>query len=183
MPSTAKPKYRTFCNVNERTLTREELSLCLSRGFVAIDPGADTGLAAFGPCAELLQLTSLPHAQALAYVRNYPGLLVCEVPKVYPVQQNKVNPNDLITLALKVGGLVAVAPAYLIVEPANWKGGLAKDVTARRSLAALRDSEKPIVRALLDSASESKVHNALDALAIGFWASARIRFGPIGPLD
>ncbi len=138
--------------------------------FAAYDPGTVVGVAVFGPDHRLAALVACKHEQGLGHLRDTGLPVVVEKPQVYSSSQ--VPPNALITLAVKAGQAAASCPRHYLVEPAKWKGQLPKEVCATRALAVLSADERAHVRATL--ASTSKKDDALDALALGLWASGRL---------
>lgn len=182
-PSKGVPNIpRTFDRATGKPLTAQAYTTYMARGFVAVDPGAKCGLAFFDESRELVGVTCVDHEQALSDVRAHGGIVICELPRVYPMQASRVDPNDLIVLALKVGHITAHARAYVLPEPAQWKRQVAKEITAQRSVAALLGKEKARCANFISGASESWMHNGLDALAIGLWALGRVDFGAKSPL-
>lgn len=139
--------------------------------FFAVDPGERTGIAIFEQ-SQLVDLKVVSHFEALKIVAG--RAVVSEVPVVYP--KLKVDPNALLKLAFKVGQISAVACAYELVEPRAWKGSLDKNVTARRAISALENTEAAVVKACAMQTPESYFHNALDALAIGLSTLDRVSF-------
>lgn len=118
----------------------------------------------------------IPMAQAVAmWVSKFGGRtarLVIEQPFVYPRgpsgKKAGTDPNDLIQLAAVVGALVGrfaylSAPAVKIYLPAEWKGQLPKSVCHDRARKRLSEQES----LCLPKLSASRLHNALDAMALG----------------
>jgi len=108
-------------------------------------------------------------------------VLVIEKPEVYQQRFWKGDPRDLIDLAMVVGGIVAQFPDVRSVKtvfPKDWKGQLPKDVSERRTLSKLSETEKQIVKDphVLGSpttAPQGLLNNMFDALGIGLWALQR----------
>lgn len=150
---------------------------------IAIDPGANTGLAFFQD-GKLYAATSLPHKYALPRVRREledglrvsPVRIVGERPQVYAVGKGQADPNDLITLALKMGAFFGLADMYGVehVEllPATWKRQLPKHVAGQRIANSLTSDERESVRNL-NALSKTVKHNAIDAIGIGLFAVGR----------
>lgn len=99
--------------------------------------------------------------------------LVIEQPFIYPKastlgKKAGTDPNDLIHLAIVVGAILGraaylSAPAVKMYLPAEWKGQVPKDICHDRARARL----SPIESARLPKLAKSRLHNALDALALG----------------
>lgn len=101
--------------------------------------------------------------------------VVVECPRIYPVQQQKGDQNDLIRIAAVgsyVMGALALSHARpVFVFPHEWKGQMPKDVSHRRIEAKLTKQEKRVL-GMLPSAKTVR-HNGLDAVGIGLWAEGR----------
>ena len=107
-------------------------------------------------------------------IRVFAGVdeVVCERPQHYPNMSTK-QANDLITLALRAGGLCECAcPGVPVtwVLPHAWKCSVPKDMHNVRVLKRLEESEKVLVR---ESACASLVNNVIDAVGLSLWASKR----------
>ena len=100
--------------------------------------------------------------------------IVIETPQVYQTAHQKGDQRDLVDLAIVVGGILAVsrstANAALLVRPAEWKGQLPKDVSAKRVISILGEDERSAIE--LPTASRL-YHNVLDAIGIGLWRLGR----------
>ena len=103
-------------------------------------------------------------------------IVVIEKPQVYQQRMWKGDPNDLIDLAIVVGGIVAnTRPTVIVrtVTPREWKGQLPKEVTEARTRRTLtkrgeQDAlENPVVLGQPKGAPESLLHNMMDGIAIG----------------
>ncbi len=157
---------------------------------VSIDPGKNgCGLAAFdalelvhaeyssGLGGQICPLMEPVHGVEEAFKglceafgpRSIETLLV-EVPQVYETKHQKGDQQDLIDLAVVVGGILAAARTYarsaLIVRPHQWKGTTPKEITEQR------------VRKLLSPEEFGRIdwpratglhHNIFDAIGIGLW--------------
>lgn len=163
-------------------LTQIEMLTYVKRGFVSVDPGARSGIAYFSAEPELQGMACVTHIDAVKQVQDFCGLLVCEMPRVYPLQAGKVDPNDLLQLAFKIGQLTQAARAWVLVEPRDWKRGASKEVTAQRAAAALAPRERARCANFVRDTAESYMHNGLDAMAIGLWILGRVDFGVASPL-
>jgi hypothetical protein len=104
------------------------------------------------------------------------GLVFIEKP-VNRRNGKTVDPNDLITLGIKVGRLVET---YLVlgnrvrtILPTDWKGGTPKDIQNRRDWNALTGTETARLVPIFDGIAESYKNNVLDAIGIALWAARR----------
>lgn len=97
--------------------------------------------------------------------------IVVELPRVYPRERAKADPNDLVTLAFRAGTKVGIWKApdtrIHIVRPADWKGQTPKAVMNKRVLARLEVDEVVALGAEND-------HNVLDAIGIGLFHLGRL---------
>lgn len=103
---------------------------------------------------------------------------VVEVPVVYlhgpGGKKDGADPNDLIDLAAVVGALcVTFSEAFVLkaVQPREWKGQVPKEIHHARALSRLDADE----RARVPKLAKSRLHNALDALALGLTDLGRMR--------
>jgi hypothetical protein len=140
---------------------------------LAIDPGLDTGISwslvrtylahtvhEVAALAHSFRIENPPHRQCVALI---------EVPRVYPERRDS-DPNDLITLAIRVGAYVhALMPMGIVclgVEPKKWKGQLPKAAHHAR----LQRDYPAITQAVATNVeAESKRHNAYDAFGLLMW--------------
>lgn len=99
--------------------------------------------------------------------------LVIEHPQVYT--RGPGDPDDLLALALVVGGVLALCDGGEIVRPAQWKGQVPKKIMSARILKALSDEE----RILTDKIKNN--HNVLDAIGVGLWKLKRFKPGSTNP--
>jgi hypothetical protein len=107
-----------------------------------------------------------------------PGLVVCEVPKIYPARFQRGNQNDLVTLAgfaYAVTGMISEKFQCRIdqVFPRDWKGTIDADVCTARIEARLSDEEKKKI----EKCPKSLRHNVIDAIGIALHSCGR--FDPI----
>lgn len=120
--------------------------------------------------------------------KNIPtmDLLLIEVPQVYPGGP-KVDPNDLITLALTAGRhvqrfiergkqtpWVKSFPCFA-VWPRTWKGTLDKEVKIRQIQSAIGPDNRVRAEACMrgdlgPEVPRGKRHNVWDAVGLGHWA-------------
>lgn len=139
----------------------------------AIDPGIDTGVSWSTTYSHLAH--TVEDVATLAGIfgdmtRNYDRrVALIEVPRVYPERRDE-DPNDLITLAIRVGcyvrALSGMGFVCLGVEPRKWKGQLPK---AAHHARLLRDY--PLIgRAVAANVeNENKRHNVYDAFGLLMW--------------
>lgn len=104
--------------------------------------------------------------------------LVVEMPVVYPHgpsgKKAGTDPNDLIALAAVVGALClafdeTVEPIN-VYAPREWKGQIPKIIHHQRALARLDAEELAHVPKL----AKSRLHNALDGMALGLTDLGRL---------
>jgi hypothetical protein len=164
---------------------------------VALDPGAhDAGIAFFvdgrlTECALLRPKPDTPFEIARVagmWVRralmNAGGngrinSLICEGQFVYPGPRRN-NPNDLFPLAQVVGGAMQTIDSFerRVISPREWTGSVPKEVRHRRFLATLDARETAIIMAT--KCPKTKLHNVIDACALGRWALGRLPVEPEG---
>lgn len=99
--------------------------------------------------------------------------IVVELPKVYPVGQQKGDQNDLIAITA-VGCLVAsrfatASPTFY--HPQEWKGQVPKDVSHRRIEKRLSKDEQDVAKKQLPKTNIR--HNGMDAIGIGLKHAGR----------
>jgi len=136
---------------------------------VTFDPGACTGWANFLGAtlrtAGVIQDTDQIGHDSGAWDAT---LVLIEKPLIYATD-TKTDPNNLVTLAIRAGEIGGWVKAFTVpvqyVTPRKWKGTTPKDISHRRILAKLSDTEKQ----RLPKLPKSKAHNMLDAVGIGLW--------------
>lgn len=133
-------------------------------------PGNNTGVAVFE--SRVLVQCALWGEKLAAAERC--EVLVIELPQVYPGAREE-DPNDLIQVARSVGMWEQATECneVYLVHPRKWKGTVAKEIHNRRTLAKLEPRERALLEALYLPAS--KRHNVIDAIALGLWATGRMR--------
>ena len=136
---------------------------------LAIDPGKDTGWARFiHGRLEACGLGVPPIVKAAAVIIECPEYRA----------HDRVNPNDLIALAVRVGREVERAARAGItaelVRPTVWKGSVPKNIHQPRIVHALTREEHVILDDVLGLHAKSKGHNVIDACGIGLWALERL---------
>lgn len=99
-----------------------------------------------------------------AVERYEPHELAIELPQTYGGRAARGDTNDLIQLAAVVGAVATrLRLATTVYRPADWKGGVRKEVTAARVDESLSDNEKTRI----EWPAASLRHNVYDALGIG----------------
>lgn len=143
--------------------------------YLAVDPGIDTGWAHFSAGTKLLACglgdpceVGLPDFDVDARIQR----VIIEKPQVYRASMSKGDPNDLITLGVRVGEYKRCfqherGASVRLVLPCDWKGQQPKDVTELRARQSLSPPEMSIVAACMKSVAPSKRHNVWDAIALG----------------
>ena len=111
-----------------------------STAYACLEDGLPTVLGTVKAPKKLTGLRAVTHmVSALAEIDNMPMLdmIIVEIPRVYP--KTKVQPNDLVGLAVVAGAAAAAwvgeqGPQCLLrlVHPQEWKGTQPKDVHHRR---------------------------------------------------
>lgn len=158
---------------------------------LAIDPGRRAiGWALF--CGSDLDLCGLIRANeadlptdALRMAREVDRTvcrLVIERMRVYPIQQQKGDQNDLLDLSFVSGVVVGVVAGNKaqgethveLVTARDWKGQVPKDVVHKRILAVLSSNERLVLEKGTAKVPASLRHNVLDAVGIGLWACSRL---------
>ncbi len=132
---------------------------------IAIDPGAVTGHAVFEDGALVACGLGLPTLCHDVYI---------ELPQIY--SNGKARPQDLVTLAVRVGEVKAKAEArgcrVELVWPHEWKGSLSKDIMGKRILSKLDNLELEIFNRV--KCAKTKRHNIEDAIGIGLHVLGRL---------
>ena len=136
---------------------------------VAVDPGNDTGWARF------------LHGRLEACGLGVPPMIkhasvIVECPEYRA--HDRVNPNVLIELAIKVGRHVERAAslgiAAELVRPSEWKGSVPKKIHQPRICRELDAQELELLGDVLCLHSQSKGHNVVDAVGIGLFHLGRL---------
>jgi hypothetical protein len=102
-------------------------------------------------------------------------LVFIELPQVYNQRHWKGDPNDLIGVALTVGGLkfaARTAREVRLVLPHEWKGNVPKAVMLKRIESKLDDDEKEVLAQA--AIAKGHRHDVVDAIGIGLWALGRL---------
>jgi hypothetical protein len=114
---------------------------------LAVDPGINTtGLAWRCEGRDIrvtdadLSAISTYRDKAREVARSVPDVcfdhVYIELPQVYPYPQMKGDPNDLVNLAVLIGGIVSLVSHYkaTLIQPRKWKGQLPKKIHHERIL-------------------------------------------------
>lgn len=144
---------------------------------LAIDPGISTGWAIFS-LTKLIDC-GLGEDWPLTCWGAVQFEAIIELPEVYNPRFMKGDPNDLITLARRVGRyeerLILKGIPVEVVLPKTWKGQLDKDVHHARGRRRLSDSEKIILdQAEVPIGSLKAKLDVRDAVNLGLWKSGRL---------
>lgn len=147
--------------------------------YLAIDPGAELGWAR----SEMgrIKACGLVHVVNDAPCSTLPecedGVVVIEEPIYRQGGQNRVDPNDLIHLGIKVGRVTEV---YLsrrnkieMVTPSTWKGSIPKHIQEERTEAELDDTERALLLQCIKGVPRTYQHNVWDAVGILIWRLKR----------
>ncbi len=137
---------------------------------LAIDPGASTGWAWFrrGELISCGRVNPECYCDLTVYASDRAiDTVLIECPRAYP--RGKVDPNDLIRLARRVGQLEAIFPGAEIVYPHTWKGTLSKVQCHARWLGKLSPAEVGALAGGLLGVPKSAQHDVQDAVCLGMW--------------
>jgi hypothetical protein len=151
---------------------------------VGVDPGVKwCGISMFEDgnlaSAQLLEFDSdFTVARQLEGLFFHEGIskVFCEKMQAYAPGQQKGDQQDLLSVNLVVGALKGVAETHVLgapvhlIFPREWKGNVPKDVMLNRIMSKLSDEEKERIPKL----PKSKLHNVIDAIGIGLWATRRL---------
>lgn len=174
-------------------------------GLIAIDPGVHSmAIAVFGDggvlldawneaapmystnaFSKLLEGWGSPSVRLVnrlqSHVRLEHNRVVGERQVVYPGAKGlKTNPNDLLDLAMCAGAFygalcVDMVATLTIVEPAEWKAQVPKDITRKRIETLLGSTEKVLIK------KGGEMHNVYDAIGIGLFVLGRAKKGMVKP--
>lgn len=142
--------------------------------WLAIDPGVDTGWAWLSLGGDLVACglgDPKPHP-----IYGIPRAVIIELPKVYPNAKAKGDPNDLIKLAVQVGGyrerFRSCGTIVNLFWPHTWKGTLPKDIHHARIHGELSPQEQDVLARSGQGVAPSKRHNIIDAVGLAKWGFA-----------
>ncbi len=144
--------------------------------FLAIDPGILTGWAVLDATG---MLQSCGKGEAFPILSNRAAIIEC--PQVYRAGKSKGDPNNLITLAVRVGRyqerLIAAGVQTELVLPTTWKGQVPKDIHHLRVDATLSTHERHVVCPIGKLPGERGYsEDVWDAIALAKWAFGAHRF-------
>ena len=141
--------------------------------YVAIDPGLDTGVALFDAEHALTgaHLDDPRNLDGFFQGVHKPRYVVIEKPRVYQRIKSKGDPNDLITLAVRVGEykqyFLSLGAKVNLVWPSEWKGQQDKTLNNQRVIDALAPLERNRLKGALKYVPTSKQNNVIDAIGLG----------------
>jgi hypothetical protein len=143
---------------------------------LTIDPGACTGAAYFRQ-GRLVWVACVKFEKFHSVFEGHH--LLIEIPRVYPSGRQPVDPNDLITLAVRAGRLIEMSRGQLgtfeTCFPSDWKAQVPDDILYKRLESVLSSEERVVVDAY--KCAKHTKHNMLDAIGIGLWKLGRVGAG------
>lgn len=137
--------------------------------FLGIDPGVSTGWAVLNATGGL---EVCGKGETFPLLSNRSAII--ERPQVYRAGKSKGDPNDLITLAIRVGRyqerLEAAGVPVKLYLPTTWKGQIDKSIHHTRVEATLTEREREIVYAVAKRPNTRGYDdNVWDAVALAKW--------------
>jgi hypothetical protein len=124
------------------------------------------------PLRHRAQLIRNTIAAALASAKpDRPNRYVIELPRIYPMQRQKGDPNDIVDLAYVAGALDDLGFPGELITPRDWKGTMKADAMTRWIVGRLEPEEKAIVEKI----PKGRRHNAVDAIGLGLHDHGRLR--------
>ena len=142
--------------------------------YLAVDPGLSTGWALLGDSGWLARCGRGQIFPACRFA-------IIELPQVYRPSGSPAPPDDIVTLAVRVGQykerLEARGAKVQLVKPASWKGQVKKDVHHQRIFAKLTQIERTAARECLKGVTEKQAEDVWDAIGLAKWAWGHDRFG------
>ena len=148
---------------------------------LTIDPGDQTGWALFkdgvlvecgyGKSAKIMSLGLLARRR---------GVVVVEIPVIYPGHKQKKPPQKILRAAVLGGRFMGRFEAgghdVQEVSPKEWKGTVPKPAKAseeyiitRRVLQMCSEEEARLIKQTKSARAKQLNHNLIDAVGIGFW--------------
>jgi hypothetical protein len=145
--------------------------------YLAIDPGIHTGWAVLAISGQLLSCGLGENYLSRGLVTS----AIIERPQVYRPSLSKGDPNDLITLAIRVGQykerLETRGVNVSLVLPATWKGQVPKGIHHGRIEADLSYAERALMQPWPRTRKGDGVAgNVWDAVGLAKWAFAQRKF-------
>lgn len=142
---------------------------------IALDPGLSTGWC----IADSSGIVECGVGEQWPLTRYRNGSGVIERPEIYNPQFMKGDPNDILTLAIRVGRYIERLDAQGIfceeVLPKDWKGQLSKTVHHNRAKRKLTIAERSIIDAADAKIGNAKVKLDLwDAVCLALWKTGRL---------
>ncbi len=154
--------------------------------YLAIDPGISTGWAFFGEDLKVVACgagATVPDGHTTGGLTRYPLVMVIERPKIYPARNMKGDPNDIVTLALQVGGYMYQFGTFghatvKTIYPHEWKQQVPKDIHHPRIWRKLNIQEQAIVDQAGRGLNKKALGDMFDAIGIGQYAAEMGMFKP-----
>lgn len=159
---------------------------------ISIDPGLSTGWAVWED-NKLVECGLGDPRELRAVLLAGIDRVFIEKPQIYRAAKSKGDPNDLITLAIRVGEYKQFFQQrhamVTLVLPMEWKAQVPKRICANRVLRFLFNSERKIVYDVPAAKSlelalgsdtmwaRDKRNDMLDAIGIGLFGLSRARTG------
>ncbi len=141
--------------------------------YLAVDPGLSTGFALIDRDGFMIRC---------GRGEDFPfcSKAIIELPQIYRAAMSPARPEDLITLAVRVGQYkerLEVAGAKVeLVQPATWKHQVKKKIHHPRILKSLSPLDLPAVRAGLDGLTEKQAEDVWDAIGLVKWGWGHSKF-------
>lgn len=138
--------------------------------YVIIDPGVTTGWSLWGSSGLVDCGLGDPRSSPKHSASDVSDVWI-EHPIVYALK----NAADIVKLAIDAGrwagryDMLGVEAHF--VFPVTWKGQVPKDICHARTYAVLRDAEREVVDRAGRGVPKHKLHNMLDAVAMGVWVT------------
>ena len=144
---------------------------------LAIDPGLSTGWCVLSGPAGIVDC-GLGEVWPLDSWGMVEWTAVIERPEVYNTRFQKGDPNDLITLAIRVGRYVERLAARGIqceeVLPKKWKGTIDKPVHHNRAREKMSENEIKIADEACTHLSKKATLDVWDAVCLALWKAGRL---------
>jgi hypothetical protein len=152
-------------------------SSVIKRSLATCDPGRFAGLAAFGDgVLRWCSLNVAPDSHTGPFDR-----LVIEIPNANEKRKKKIDPQDLITLAISAGRWIERIPHSALTQefPSEWKAGTPKEMHNGLVLQALDPFERAVFARCMQEqhVPKGKLNNVVDAIGIGLEIIGRIGRG------
>lgn len=140
---------------------------------LGIDPGECTGwgLLINGVLIDCGKIV-VAQDQPLSLPRGAGASVWIEKPTYRPHEQ--IDPNKIMTLAIKVGRLqetyLALGNRVRLITPNDWKGTVPKQIQNERDMRKLTYAEIKMVHSRLQSIPKGEHNNVWDGIGIALWA-------------